>query len=295
MGGAEVDDRAWPALPLKAWNDTRATLHMYMQVVGKIRLALSPPEPEFAQVALYLTSRGLTTGPMPYADLTLQADFDFIAHQLYFATSDGRVERLELKPRSVRDFYRDVLRILRSLDIDAAINPMPQEIPKPIPFDEDTVHASYDAPWANAFWRVLGSSDAVFKKFRAPYRGRHTAVNVWWGSCDLGYARYSGRPAAPPPNAGYIMRMSMDAEEVAAGFWAGDERYPAPAYYAYAYPKPAGFEAAKVAPASAGWNEKLGEFILPYEAVRTGQNPEAVLLAFLESTYQTARTLGNWP
>jgi hypothetical protein len=231
-----MSDSAWPALPLEPWKDTRDTLHMYMQVVGKIRLGLSPPEPEFGQVALYLTARGLTTGPMPYGDINLQIDFDFIDHQVYFTTSDGRLERLALLPRSVRDFYADVLAALRALHIEVAINPKPQEVPNPIPFPDDIVHASYDASSVNAFWRILSSVDSVFKAFRAPYRGRHTPVNVWWGSCDLAYARYSGRAASPPPSAGYIMRHSMDAEEIAAGFWAGDDRYPAPAFYAYAYP-----------------------------------------------------------
>jgi hypothetical protein len=290
-----MSDSAWPALPLEPWKDTRDTLHMYMQVVGKIRLGLSPPEPEFGQVALYLTARGLTTGPMPYGDINLQIDFDFIGHQLYFATSDGRLERLALTPRSVRDFYADVLAALRTLNIDVAINPKPQEVQDPIPFPEDVVHASYDASSVNAFWRILSSVDSVFKAFRAPYRGRHTPVNVWWGSCDLAYARYSGRAASPPPNSGYIMRHSMDAEEVAAGFWAGDGRYPAPAFYAYVYPKPDGIENATIRPPSASWNATLGEFLLPYESVRKAPSPEAEILEFLESTYQTGRRLGNWP
>ena len=290
-----MDDVAWPELPLEAWKATRDTLHMYLQIVGKIRLTLAPPEPEFGHAALYVTARGLTTGPMPYADFTCQIDFDFIAHQLYLATSQGRIDRLELVPRSVRDFYAAVMGKLAALGIDIAINPIPQEVPNPIPFPDDVVHAAYDAPWVNKFWHVLSSADAVFKQFRAPYRGRHTPVNAWWGSCDLAYARYSGRAASPPPNVGYIMRESMDAEEVAAGFWPGDERYPAPAFYAYAYPKPPGIEAAAIRPAGAGWNDTLGEFLLPYESVRTAPSPEGALLEFLESTFEAGRTLNRWP
>ncbi len=290
-----MSDTAWPALPLEAWSDTRATLHMYLQVVGKIRLALAPAEPEFGQTALYLTSRGLTTGPMPYRDLTAQIDFDFIAHKLYLATSQGQVERLDLGPRSVRDFYAAVMASLEAAGLKVAINPVPQEIPNPIPFPDDVVHASYDAPWVTKFWRILSSVDQVFKQFRAPYRGRQTPVNVWWGSCDLAYARYSGRPAEPPPNSGYIMRKSMDAEEVAAGFWAGDQRYEAPAFYAYAYPKPPGIETAAIRPEGAAWSKELGEFLLPYENVRNAQSPETVLLEFLESTFDAGSRLNRWP
>ncbi len=290
-----MSDTAWPELPLEAWKATRDTLHMYLQIAGKIRLKLAPAEPEFGHTALYVTARGLTTSPMPYENFTAQIDFDFIAHQLYLATSQGRIERLELVPRSVRDFYAAVMEKLDALGVDVAIDPLPQEVPNPIPFPDDVVHAAYDAPWVSRFWRVLSSADTVFKQFRAPYRGRHTPVNAWWGSCDLAYARYSGRPAAPPPNAGYIMRESMDAEEVAAGFWPGDERYPAPAFYAYAYPKPPGIESAAIRPAGAGWNDKLGEFLLPYESVRTAPSPEAALLAFLESTFEAGKTLNRWP
>ena len=285
----------WPALPLESWKDTRDTLHMYMQVVGKIRLTLAPPEPEFAQVALYVTSRGLTTGPMPYGELTAQIDFDFIAHQLSVETSAGDTQRVELRPQTVRDFYAAVMSAFKALGMPVAINPKPQEVANPIPFEDDVTHASYDAPSVNAFWRILSSADNVFKIFRAPYRGRHTLVNVWWGSCDLAYSRYSGRPAAPPPHSGYIMRHSMDAEEISAGFWAGDDRYAAPAFYAYVYPKPDGIEKETIGPPSASWNATLGEFLLPYESVRNAPSPEAEILEFLESTYRTGRKLGNWP
>lgn len=290
-----MDDGAWPELPYAAWQATLDTLHLYLQVIGKIKLVSAPAEPEWGHAALYLSARGLTTGPMPHGNVAFQIDLDFVEHELAVSTSTGRTAQFALVPRTVAAFYAETMAALASAGVPVEINTLPQELPNPIPFPEDTTHASYDALWVNRFWRVLSSVDAAFKKFRAPYRGRHTPVNFWWGSCDLSYSRFSGRPAPPPPNSGLIMRLSMDAEEIAAGFWPGDGRYPAPAFYSYTYPKPAAIESAVIAPAGAGWNAALGEFLLPYETVRTAPSPEAALQEFLESTYAVGKKLGNWP
>ncbi|MDQ2818503.1 MAG: DUF5996 family protein [Candidatus Eremiobacteraeota bacterium] len=283
----------WPVLPLEAWKDTCDTLHLYAQIVGKVRLALAPPEPQWAHVPLYVTARGLTTSPMPCAERTFAIDFDFIAHKLLIGASDGQTRSIELKPRSVADFYAQVMEALRDLAIDVSINPMPQEIASPIPFTDDRVHAAYDAEYVNRFWRILSQVDAVFKEHRAPFRGRQTVVQFFWGSFDLAYARFSGRPAQAP-SGNVIMRKGMDAEEIAAGFWPGDDRFPEPAFWSYAYPKPAGVEKAKIGPQAAAWNAEMGEFMLRYEDVRSSESPRAAILEFLSSTYEACAALAGW-
>lgn len=285
---------ALPELPLDAWRATKDTLQLYAQIVGKLKLELAPPEPEWAHVTLAVTSRGLTTGPIPYHDRTFQVDFDFILHEVAVCASDGRTQRLKLEPRSVASFYEDVFALLESLDIVVHVNAMPQEVPDPISFEQDTVHASYDAEYANRFFRILVFVDTVFKAHRAPYRGRHTQVQFFWGGFDLAYTRYSGKPAPPPPGVGKMMQLAMDVEEIYAGFWAGDGRYPAPAFGAYIYPKPDGLERLPIGPAAAGWNEQVGLFLLPYEDVRTAGDPVAVLSKFLTTTFDTCATCARW-
>jgi hypothetical protein len=283
-----------PALPLDSWLATKNTLQLYTQVVGKLRLALSPPEPEWAHVTFYVTARGLTTGPMPYRGRTFQIQFDLVAHELVIDVSDGGRETLALEPRSVADFYNDIFALLEELDILVDVNPIPQEVPNPISFEKDTAHASYDAKHVGQYWRILSFADTVLKQHRAPFRGRHTPVHFFWGGFDLAYTRYCGRPAPPPPGAGKMMREAMDEEEIYAGFWPGDARFSEPAFGAYIYPKPAGLEAAKIGPDGAAWNDKIGLFLLPYEVVRTSSAPSEMVLEFLSTTYSACGTCARW-
>ena len=286
--------QAWPELPRDAWTETRDTLHLWTQVVGKVRLALAPAEPEWAQVPLYVSARGLTTSPMPYENGTCQIDFDFIAHVLRIDTSDGRRSTIALEPRTVASFYAEVLSALRRLGIGVQIDPRPQEIDGAIPFDRDDVHASYDARWAQRFFEVLSRVDAVLKEHRARFFGRTTPVQFFWGTFDLTLARYSGRALRPPADAGLIERVGGDAEEIAAGFWPGDERFPEAACYAYHYPALTGLERAQIDPPTAFWSQEMGEFLLRYDDVRVSASPREALLAFFESTYRAAATLANW-
>lgn len=286
--------QSWPALPMASWQDTKDTLQLYAQVVGKIRMALAPPEPEWAHVTLYVTSRGLTTSPIPYGPDTFQIDFDFIAHALYVHRSDGRTQNLKLEPRSVAAFYENVMSIMQDLGIEVTITPLPQEVADPIAFAQDTRHGSYDADAAHRFWRVLSLMDSALKRHRAPFRGRHTPVHFFWGGFDLAYTRYTGKPAAPPPKANFLYRTSMDAEEIYAGFWAGDARFPEPALSSYVYPKPPGIEERTLRPASASWNAQLGLFILRYEDIRTAPSPEDAILEFLRSSYEECASCAGW-
>jgi hypothetical protein len=283
----------WPELPLAAWRDTCDTLHLYAQIVGKIRLALAPPEPEWAHVPLYVAVHGLTTGPLNSGERTFQIDFDFIAHQLRVATSDGARRELELRPRSVADFYGDLFDLLGAMRINVRIWPMPVEIANPVRFTDDVRHASYDREAVERFFQTLLRADEALREHRAPFRGRHTPVQFFWGTFDLAYARYSGRPATPPPGDA-IIRGAMDAEEVCCGYWPGDERFPEPAFWCYAYPKPEGLERATIQPHDASWNAALGEYLLTYEAVRTSADPHAQLRAFFKSTYLAGASLGRW-
>ncbi|HEV7178904.1 MAG TPA: DUF5996 family protein [Candidatus Baltobacteraceae bacterium] len=288
-----AEDRAWPDLPLLAWRETCDTLHMFAQVVGKVRLALAYPEPEWAHVALYVTPRGLTTGPIPFADRAFQIDFDFDAHRLRVGTSDAETREIALAGTSVSEFYRELMAVLKSLHIDVRIWPMPVEIPSPVRFSDDTAHASYDAEYVGRFKHVLLHVDAALREHRAPFRRRHTPVQFFWGSFDLAYARFSGRPATPPSN-DIIMKNAMDAEEICAGFWPGDDRFKEPAFWCYAYPRPAGIEDVDLHVPGARWDSQMGEFILPYEAVRTAKSPREVLRQFFGSAYASCSSLAKW-
>lgn len=283
----------WPELPLEPWRATCDTLHMYAQVVGKIRLALSPPEPEWAHVAMYVTPRGLTTGPIPSGDRTFQVDFDFVEHRLEIAVSDGQSATIQLVARSVRDFYRSFMETLRGMDIAVHVWPMPVEVPDPIRFDRDDSHASYDPDAVRRFSRALVHVDAALREHRAPFRRRHTPVQFFFGSFDLAYARFSGRPATPP-SGDTITAAAMDAEEICAGFWPGDDRFPEPAFWCYAYPKPQGAERLTMRPSAAFWSDALGEFVLRYEDVRSAGSPRAALRDFLESTFEGFARLAKW-
>ncbi len=289
----------WPSLPLAEWQDTYATLHLWTQVVGKIRLAQAPLVNHWWQVPLYVTARGLTTSPMPYGARSFQIDFDFIDHQLVIADNDGRTERVALMPRSVADFHREVMARLAALGLAVKIWTMPVEIADAIPFDRDHAHASYDKEYANRFWRILVQSERLFTRFRARFLGKVSPVHFFWGSFDLAVTRFSGRTAPDfqggAPNLGkWVMREAYSHEVSSCGFWPGGGAMPAPTFYSYAYPPPPGFAAAPVRPEGALWQAELGEFILPYDLVRQDAHPDACLLAFLDSTYAAAAELGRW-
>jgi hypothetical protein len=284
----------WPALPYEDWRETLDTLHMYTQVIGKVRLALSPLEPQWANVPLYVTARGLTTSPVPFGLRTVDAEFDLISHRLVLRTSAGATEWVELAPRAVADFYRDVVDALARLSVDVTISGTPSEVSDPIPFAVDRTHHSYDRDQASRYFRVLSQVDIVLKEHRARFLGRTSPVHFFWGTFDLALTRYSGRPATPPPGADTIYRHSADAEQICAGFWPGDDRFPRPAFFAYAYPKPEGIADIEVVPDHASWDPNLGEFVLTYDDVRASTDPRADILAFLDSSYHACAGAAAW-
>jgi hypothetical protein len=286
---------AWPDLPYEEWRPTRDTLHLYTQVIGKLRLALSPFEPQWANVPLYLTARGLTTSPVPFDSGTLDAELDLFDHVLVVRTSDGGLARVPLRGQAVAEFYREVMEALRALGVVVRISELPSEIPDPIPFPEDQVHHSYDGAQAHRFWQVLSRVDVVMKRHRARFRGRTSPVHFFWGSFDLANTRFSGRPASAPPGTDIILRLSEDAEQICAGFWPGDSRVPYAAFFAYGYPKPDGIERAEALPEPARWVEKMGLFILPYDDVRGAPDPAGSILEFLRSTYDECAARLGWP
>ena len=287
-----MDD--WPALPYQDWKATRDTLHMYTQVVGKLRLALSPFEPEWGNVPLQVTARGLTTPPVPYGDVAFDAEFNLMGHELVLRVSDGGLERIRLRPRAVADFYSDVIGALARLGIDVTISAVPSEVAHPIPFAADREHYSYDPGQVSRFFQVLSRVDLVFKEHRAPFVGRTSLVHFFWGSFDLALTRFSGRRLAPPPGAGTIERYASDAEQICVGFWPGNEQHPEAAFFAYAAPKPDGIEAAAIRPAAAAWNDQIGEFLLSYDAVREAPDSRRAILDFLESTYEAGASRLGW-
>jgi hypothetical protein len=290
---------AWPALPLDQWKDTYATLHRWSQIVGKVRLARMPWINHSWHVTLYVTARGLTTAAIPHDTKSFQIDFDFIDHQLLVRTSDGDARSVALRPRSVADFYRELMAALRELGVGVAIYPRPNELEDATPFAEDEAHASYDGDAAQRCWRVLAQAERVFTAFRARFLGKCSPVHFFWGAFDLAVTRFSGRPAPRHPGGvphlpDWVAREAYSHEVSSAGFWPGGGAVPYPAFYSYAYPEPAGYREAPVRPAGAAYNPDLREFLLPYDEVRTAGSPDAVLLEFLESTYQAAADLGRW-
>jgi hypothetical protein len=293
ISGASKDN-AWPALPLAEWNDTRATLHMWTQIVGKLRLALSPHLNHWWEVPLYVSARGLATSPIPYRLGILDVEFDFIDHVLTIVTSRGETKTIQLAPRSVADFYREFMATLASVEVAAKIWPMPVEIPDPIRFDKDTQHASYDPEYANRFWRLLVTVDTICKEFRARFIGKASPVHFFWGSFDLAASRFSGRRAPERPGADRVTRDAYSHEETSAGWWPGGGEFTAPMFYAYAAPEPPGFRESTVRPAQAFYHAKLGEFVLSYDDVRNSPDPKAALMDFLQSTYEAGANLGNW-
>jgi len=289
-----MPEEAWPELPYEAWKDSLDTLHMVTQIVGKVRLALTPFEPQWANVPLYLTARGLTTTPMSVNGKTFQIDIDLIGHEVLVLTTRGDLRRITLTARPVADFYRDFTATLRSLAIDVKITPRPSEVSDPILFAEDTRHSTYDPTWVTRFFDVLSRIDIVFKEYRAPFRGKTSLVNFFWGSFDLALTRYSGRAVKPRQNAGVIERKGGDAEVICAGFWPGNARVPAPNFFGYAAPAPSGIEKEAVRPAGARWDPAIKEFLLPYDDVRKAAYPRQEILDFCESVYSAAARLGHW-
>jgi Family of unknown function (DUF5996) len=283
----------WPELILEEWQDTLATLHMWTQIVGKIRLEQTPLVNHWWNVPLYVSARGLTTSPMAYGDRIFEIEFDFIDHKLLVECSDGAVSMLALRPQSVADFYDEVMEALRGLDIDVKIWPMPVEIPNPIRFDEDHMHKSYDAEYVNRWWRALVSIDDVFKDFRTRFIGKVSPVHFWWGSFDHAVTRFSGRIALPREAADRITIEAYSHEVISHGFWPGGNGVQA-AFYSYAAPEPTGLSESKIKPAEAFYSQDMKEFLLPYDAVRRSASPEDSLMDFLQSTYEAGANLAKW-
>jgi len=289
---------AWPDLPYAAWRETVTTLQLWTQLVGKVRLSLTPWLNHGWQVPLYVTVRGLGTSPIPIGNDVLEIDFDFIGHRLLARTSRGEERTLPLEPQTVADFYRRIMDLLNGLGIAVTINEMPNEVPNPIRFPQDRVHAAYDAAAVHRFWRALVQVDRVFKLFRTGFLGKASPVHFFWGSFDLAVTRFSSRPAPLHPGGvpglpDAITREAYSHEVSSAGFWPGSDAYPQAAFYSYAYPAPPGFSDLRVT-RGAQFDPKLGEFILPYDTVRTAVNPDALLLDFLSTTYAAAAEAGNW-
>lgn len=287
-------DELWPELPLAAWQPTYDTLHMWTQIVGKLRLSLAPHLNHWWQVPLYLSARGLTTSPIPYGERFFEIVFDLTGHNLFVHESSGRTKALPLVSRSVASFYDELQLALRALDLDTHIWPVPVEFPETIPFDEDQQHATYDPLWANRCFRVLLQADAALKEFSARFQGKQSPVHFFWGSFDLASTRFSGRPAPERPNADRINREAYSHEVMSFGFWPGTPGASDAAFYAYAVPEPPGFAAAQISPAQAAYSEPLHEFLLPYDQVRREAAPRERILEFCQSAYDAGASLGHW-
>jgi len=289
----------WPSLPLEAWTETCATLHLWTQIVGKVRLAQTPWVNHAWHVTLYVTARGLTTSPIPHGIRTFEIDFDFVAHQLTLQSSDGGTGGFALEPQSVATFYARLMEEMEKLGLHVDIYRQPNEIADPIRFDQDEAHRAYDREYANRFWRALVQADRVFKEFRARFIGKCSPVHFFWGAPDLAVTRFSGRRAPEHPGGiphlpDWVTRDAYSHEVSSCGFWPGGGAIPHAAFYSYAYPAPAGFSTAPLKPSAAFYSADLGEFILPYDAVRQSESPDGTLLDFLQSTYEAAANLAQW-
>ncbi len=289
----------WPSLPLEAWAETYATLHLWTQIVGKVRLVQSPWLNHSWHVPLYVTARGLTTSPIPHDTRAFQIDFDFVAHRLVLQSSDGGSGGFALEPQSVATFYARLMAEMGKLGLHVDIYRRPNEVADPIRFDQDETHRAYDAEYANRFWRILVQADRVFKEFRARFIGKCSPVHFFWGAPDLAVTRFSGRrapehPGGVPNLPDWVAREAYSHEVSSCGFWPGGGPIPHAAFYSYVYPEPAGFPAEPIKPAAAFYSNDLHEFILPYDAVRQAESPDATLLDFLQSTYEAAANLAKW-
>jgi len=290
-----VTTATWPELKWSEWQETADTLHMWTQIVGKTRLALSPLQAHWWNVPLYVSARGLNTSAMPYGSEFLEVAFDFVSHELKFATSTGASLSTPLRAQSVADFYCEYQRSLSALDVSVNIHPVPVELQHPIPFADDVEHAAYDPQAAHRFWRVLMSADKIFQQFSSRFLGKVSPVHFFWGSFDLAVTRFSGRRAPERPNADAITKEAYSHEVISVGFWPGDgENIKDAAFYAYAAPEPGGFKERTVLPGKASYSKEKGEYFLMYEDVRQSANPEKDLLDFCQSTYEAGATAGNW-
>jgi hypothetical protein len=299
MAPPSARDASWPEIPLAAWSDTTATLHMWFQIVGKIRMVQTPPVNHSWHVTLYVTPRGLGTTAIPHGQRTFEIVFDFCSHQLLLDAGDLGVERVPLRPQSVAAFYAQVMEKLRALGLPVTISTQPNEVAEAVPFDRDEAHAAYDAEYANRFWRALVQADRVLKQFRGRFIGKCSPVHFFWGAPDLAVTRFSGRrapvhPGGIPHLSDTVTREAYSHEVSSCGFWWGGGAVPSAAFYAYAYPEPKGFAQAPLRPQAAFYSDDLREFILPYDAVRTADDPDETLLAFLQATYEAAANLGGW-
>jgi Family of unknown function (DUF5996) len=284
----------WPMLSLESWKDTYATLHMWTQMVGKVRMRLTPLVNHWWNVPLYVTARGLTTSRIPYGQRAFELWFDFLRHQLVLETTDGVLKTLPLAPRAVAEFYGEFMEMLRSAGIEVKIWRMPVEVPNPIPFDQDRVHRSYDPAAVRRFWRILLSVNAVFCQFRSRFIGKSSPVHFFWGSFDLAVSRFSGRRAPERPGADAMTREAYSHEVSSVGFWPGSGDVKEAAFYSYMVPEPQGFKAARIGPDAAYYDKQLGEFLLMYEDVRKAESPSAALLDFCQTAYEVGANLGHW-
>ena len=299
MQSVDWREKAWPSLPLESWSDTCTTLHMWTQIVGKIRLTQSPWLNHSWHATLYVTSRGLTTTPIPYGTRTFQIDFDFFSHVLVIRVSDGRTSTLPLQPESVAAFYRRLMDEMQKLDLPVKINTKPNEVPTPVRFDQDELPRVYAPESAQRFWRILVQTDRVLKEFRSSFIGKCSPVHFFWGALDLAVTRFSGRPAPKHPGGipnlpDWVTQEAYSHEVSSCGFWPGSGAIPYPAFYSYAYPEPAGFSQAVVRPDQAFYSTDFREFVLPYDVVRQSESPDKTLLDFLQSTYAGAANLAKW-
>lgn len=285
----------WPSLPLEVWKETYATLHLWLQIVGKIKLKLCPFVNHWWEVALYPSPQGLRTSLIPYGPVLFEIEFDFVNHRLIVTTNEGQRRSMMLKSQSVASFYRELMGILRSLDLRFQIDLEPKELPLPVtPFDQDENHRCYDVKYAHRFWWILMQISRVFEEFRACYYGKSSPVHFWWGSFDLAVSRFSGRPSTPPPTGDHITRVGYSHEVMSCGFWPGSGNIQECAFYSYIFPEPSGFAKSTIMPAAAYYNSMTKGFILPYEAVRSSADPHKEILAFCQSSYSAAADLAQW-
>ena len=292
---APRDQKTWPTLPLGEWQATHDTLHMWLQIVGKTRLALAPKQNHWWHVPLYVSARGLTTSPMPYGTRAFEVEFDFISHRLVVETAEGAVREIALRPQTVADFYREYMAVLASLGITVKLWPVPTEVDHPIPFLEDRTHASYDAEHAERFFRMLLQADRITKRFQGRFLGKTSPVHVFWGAFDLAYTRFNGRRTSEHKETEWwVLREANSHEEISVGFWPGSGTVPEAAFYAYTRPEPPGIASAAIRPAAAYYSRDLADFILPYEAVRSAPSPDDAVLEFYQSAYDAGATLAGW-
>jgi hypothetical protein len=290
-----LDSAVWPSLPLAEWKDTHDTLHMWLQMVGKTRLALAPRENHWWHVALYVSARGLVTTPIPYRSRAFEVEFDFIDHRLVVRTSDGAVRTMGLRPRAVADFYRDYLGVLDALGIEVTLWPVPVEVDAPIPFLDDRRHAAYDAERTERFFRMLLHASRVLARFKGRFLGKSSPVHFFWGAFDLALTRFSGRRAPEPKEAEWwVLREAMSHEEMSFGFWPGSSAVPDPAFYAYVRPEPPGLAASPLRPGAAYYSRELADFILPYDVVRSAAAPDDAVLEFYQTVYDSGAELARW-